>query len=129
MRQLKEERSIGELFGELSDEVSTLFRQEMELAKVEISQNTSKIGREAALLAVGGAVAYAGFLALLAAVIVGLANAGLPWWASALLVGAAAAATGYFLIQSGLDGLKKNSLAPRQTIETLRELGNGRQRR
>lgn len=129
MRLLKEDRSLGELFGELSSEISALVRQEMDLAKAEMAQKTSRLGRDAGFLAAGGAIAYAGFLAILAGVIVALAEAGLPWWLSALLVGVVVAAGGYILIRSGLNGLKQNDLTPRQTIETLREIGNGRQTR
>lgn len=126
MRLLKEERPLGELFGELTSEMSTLVRQEMELAKAEMSQKTSGLGRDAGMIAAGGAVAYAGFLAIVAGIIVGLAAAGLSWWLSALLVGLVVAGVGYLIAKSGLDGLKKNDLTPRQTIESLREIGNGR---
>lgn len=129
MRLLKEDRPLGELFGELTSEVSTLVRQEMELAKAEVSEKTSGLGRDAGLAAAGGAVAYAGFLAIVAGIIVGLAAAGLPWWLSAVLVGVVVAIAGYLILRSGLDGLKKTDLTPRQTIESLREIGNGRQTR
>src|SRR5512133_1897300 len=126
MRLLKEERPLGELFGELGDEVSTLVRQEMELARTEMSQKTAGLGRDAGFVAAGGLVAYAGFLAILAGIVVGLAAAGLAWWLSALLVGIVVAIGGYLIMRSGLDGLKKHDLTPRQTIQTLREMGNGR---
>lgn len=126
MRLLKEDRPLGELFGELASEVSTLVRQEMELARTEVSQKTSGLGRDAGMIAAGGAVAYAGFLAIVAGVIVGLAAAGLAWWLSAILVGVVVAIAGYLILRSGLDGLKKSDLTPRQTIESLREIGNGR---
>jgi hypothetical protein len=44
-------------------------------------------------------------------------------WLSALLVGLVVVAVGYFLIKKGLDALKREDLAPRQTIETLKEDG------
>jgi len=69
----------------------------------------------------GGAVAYAGFLALLAALIIGLGQLGLPWWLSALIVGLVVAAVGYFLIQRGLKSLKQEGVKPERTIETLRD--------
>jgi hypothetical protein len=46
----------------------------------------------------------------------------LPLWLAALLVGLVAAA-GYFLVKKGLDALKQESVAPQQTIETLKEDG------
>jgi hypothetical protein len=69
----------------------------------------------------GGAVAYAGFLAILAGIIIGISSLGVPWWLSALLVGLVVTGVGYFMIQKGREALKQESLAPRQTINTLKE--------
>ena len=121
MQMNREDRSVGELFAELSREMATLVRQEVHLAKAEVSQKASQIGKDIGFLAVGGAVAYAGFLAIVAAVIIGLAALGIPWWLSALLVGLVVAGVGYFLVQKGLSDIKQADLAPRQTMETLKE--------
>ena len=120
MQRPRDERSLGELFADLSRETTTLVRQEVELAKTEMTQKASRVLKNVGFLAIGGAVAYAGFLAIIAAVIILLA-AILPWWLSALLVGIVIAATGGFLIWKGLDALKKEDLVPRQTIESLKE--------
>jgi len=117
----RDERSLGELFGELAREITTLVRQEATLAKTEITQKLSLVGKDVGMLAAGGAVAYAGLLAIVASVIIGLANAGLPWWASALLVGVVVAGTGGFLVQRGINALKHEDLAPRETLETVKE--------
>ena len=121
MQQRRDERSLGELFAELSRELTVLVRQEAELAKTEISQKASKVGKNVGFLAVGGAVAYAGFLALIAAVIIALGQLGVPWWLSALIVGLVVAGIGGFLVQKGLSALKQVDPAPRQTIDTLKE--------
>src|SRR3712207_8586422 len=47
----------------------------------------SRVGRDIGFLAIGGAVAYAGFLAIVATVIIALGANGVPWWLAALLVG------------------------------------------
>ena len=116
-----DDRSLGELFADLARESSTLIRQEVELAKVELSQKASRTGRDIGYLAIGGAVIYAGFLAIMAAVIIVLAANGVPWWLSALLVGLVVAGIGYFLVQQGLSRLRQRDLAPRQTLESLKE--------
>jgi hypothetical protein len=121
MQQNRDNRSLGELFAELSRETSTLVRQEVQLAKAEMSQTASQIGKDIGFLAVGGAVAYAGFLALIAALILGLVALGLAGWLSALIVGLVVAGVGYFLVQKGLNELKRVDLKPQQTIETLKE--------
>jgi len=116
----KEERSLGELFGELSRETGELIRNEVALARVEVSQKVSRMGRDIGSLAVGGAIAYAGFLAILAAIILGLAEF-IEAWIAALIVGLVVAGIGYFLVQRGLNNLKRQDIAPTQTIETLKE--------
>ncbi len=115
-----DERSLGELFSELAQETSTLVRQEVQLAKTEMGQKASRVGKDVGFLAAGGAVAYAGLLAVLAGVIV-LVGQVIPMWLSALLVGLVVAGVGYFLVRRGLEALKREDLAPRQTIETLKE--------
>jgi hypothetical protein len=121
MQEAREERSLGELFSELAQEVSTLVRQEATLAKAELGQKATRVGRNVAALAAGGAVAYAGLLAILAAIISALVHAGLEWWASALLVGVVVAAIGGFLVMKGINALKSEDLTPRQTLESLKE--------
>ncbi len=120
MQRPRDDRSLGELFADLSRETTTLVRQEVELAKTEMTQKASRVLKNVGFLAIGGAVAYAGFLAIIAAVIILLA-AILPWWLSALLVGIVIAAIGGFLIWKGLDALKKEDLVPRETLESLKE--------
>lgn len=116
----RNERSVGDLFGELSQEMSTLVGQEVQLAKAEMSQKASRVGKDLGFLAVGGAVAYAGFLALLAAAILALALI-LPGWAAALIVGVVVAAIGFFLVRKGLKDLKQTDPAPRETLQTMKE--------
>lgn len=62
--------SLGELFSEMTTELSTLFRQEVELAKTEARDEAGRAGKAAALFAVG---AVAALLAL------SFLSAGLAW--------------------------------------------------
>ena len=118
--QSRDDRSLGELFGELTRETSTLVRQEVTLAKVEMSDKAARAGKHVGILAAGGAVAYAGLLAILAGVIA-LLNAVMPLWVAAILVGVVVAVVGYLLLRRALDALKREDFAPRETIETLKE--------
>jgi hypothetical protein len=118
--QSRDGRSLGELFSELAQETSTLVRQEVNLAKTEMSQKASTAGKHLGVLAAGGALAYAGLLAILAGIIA-LLNDVMPLWVAALLVGIVVAIVGYLLIRKGLDALKREDFAPRETIETLKE--------
>jgi hypothetical protein len=118
--QSRDNRSLGELFSELAQETSTLVRQEVNLAKTEMSDKASRAGKHVGMLAVGGALAYAGLLAVLAGIIALLNNV-MPLWASALLVGVVVAVVGYLLVRRGLEALKREDFTPRETIETLKE--------
>ena len=117
---VKEERSLGDLFSELATETSTLVRQEVSLAQTELTQKATVVGKDIGFLVVGGAVAYAALLAILAAVIIGLAYF-IPAWAAALIVGVVVGIVAFVLISSALKSLKETDLTPRQTVETLKE--------
>ncbi len=120
MEQSRDDRSLGELFSELSRQTSTLIRQEVALAKAEMKQKGTEVGKDIGMLAAGGALAYAGLLALIATVIIILAEF-IPWWLSALIVSLVVLGIAGLLVQRGISALKQTSLAPEQTIETLKE--------
>jgi len=118
----RENKSLGELFGDLTRDIVTLVRQEAALARTEIAQKVSGIGKHVGLLAAGAAVAYAGLLAIVAGIIITLAQqTEMALWAAALLVGVIVTALGGFFVWKGLDALKRLDLAPCETIETLKE--------
>jgi len=121
MQARRDDRSLGELFGDLARDMGILVRQEVGLATTEITFKASRVGQELAVLAVGGLVAYAGLLAIVAAAIIAVAAAGVAWWLAAFLVGLVVAAVGGVLVQRGLGSLKRVDLAPRQTMQTLKE--------
>ena len=116
----KEERSLGDLFTELATETGTLVRQEVALAQTEIVYKATKAGKNVGYLVVGGAVAYAAALAVIAGIVILLANF-MPAWLSAMLVGVLIGGAGYFMIASALAELKKTDPMPRNTIETIKE--------
>jgi hypothetical protein len=119
-QMVKEERSLGELFSELASDTGTLVRQEVALAQVELTKKATAIGKNVGYLVVGGAVAYAAALAIIAAVIIGLSYF-IPAWAAALIVGVVVGIVAYMMISSALAALKRTDLAPRETVETLKE--------
>jgi membrane protein len=121
MESTREERTLGEMFAELSRDTRTLLQQEITLAKTELREKAAAAGKSAGLIAAGGLVAYGGLLGIVAAVVLALIELGLPAWAGALVGGIVVAATGYFLVRSGLGRLSTQELKPRETIETLKE--------
>ncbi len=121
MPALREDRSIGELFGQLSQDMTLLFRQELQLARAEMSTKISQVTTNVVSVVAGGFVAYVGALALVAALILGLHEvAEISPWVSALIVGAIFAIAGYLMLNRGLKELKRVDLAPRRTVETLK---------
>lgn len=115
-----ENRPLGDLFGDLAAEMSNLVRQEVALAKVEVGQKAKYVGRNVGYLVVGGAVAYAAALAIIAAIIMLLARV-MPHWGASLLVGVVVAIIGWLLIGKALSALQQTDLTPRETVETLKE--------
>lgn len=120
MQRQEDTRSLGELFSELANETTTLVRQEIQLARTEMTQKATQAGKDMGMIGAGGAVAYAGLLALIAALIIGLGEL-IPLWLSALIVGLVVVGIGYMLIQRGLTALKQIDPKPQQTIQTLQE--------
>jgi TRAP-type C4-dicarboxylate transport system permease small subunit len=116
-----DERSLGELFGDLARDMGLLVRQEVELATSEMTRKVTRAAQDVAMVAVGSLLVYAGLLGILAALVIGLAAAGLSWWQAALVVGVVAAVIGALLLQRGLAALKQTDLAPRAALESLKE--------
>jgi len=120
MQQTNDERSLGDLFGDLARDMGTLVSQEVALARTELTEKATQVGKDIGVLAVGGLVAYAGLLAIIAAVILLVATWGVPLWVSALVVGAVVAGVGALLVQRGISALKQQDLTPRQTIDSIK---------
>lgn len=122
-------RSIPDLFRKLRDETTTLFRQEVALAKAEMSDKVSRVSRNAIYVGVGAMVAYAGFLFLLLAlshlILIGLGRLGLSpaiaVWIAPAIVGVVFAAIGYGFLQTAISTFKRESIAPRKTMQSLQE--------
>lgn len=89
-------RPAGELVRQLTEQVSRLARQEVQLAKLELAEKGRRAGLGAGLFAGSGLVAVYGLAALVAAAILALAVV-LPAWLAALLVG-----LGLFALAGGL---------------------------
>lgn len=121
MADRKDERSLGDLLAELSRETGQLVRKEIELATTEMTAKAKKAGTDAGIVAAGGALAHAGLLVLLAAVVIALAQLGIEPWLSALIVGLLTIGIGYLLVNKGMANMRRTTIAPTQTIETLKE--------
>lgn len=117
---MKDERSLGDLFSELAQETGLLVRQEVALARTEITDSATRVGKNVGIIAAGGALAFCGLLAVIAAVILGLAYF-MPAWLSALLVGIVVIAVAALIAMPAMNALKKTKLAPTESVESIKE--------
>lgn len=124
------EKSIFDLVADLRDETKALIRQEMELAKTELSEKLSHFRRSAVWLAIGGGIAYAGVMLLLVGLAflvsyafqsMGIAPA-LANFIGASLIGMVIALIGYGFIARALNSFSQESLTPDKTLHTLQQL-------
>jgi len=116
-------RSLGELFTDLSRDVSMLVRKEIELAKLEMSRIASTLVRRATFIAIGAVLAVAGLLSLIATLTLAGIALGLSPLASSAIVTVLMLAIGGVLVMQGLSALRSDALVPTETIQTLKETG------
>ncbi len=119
-RRTNADRSVAGLLSDLADETGVLVRQEIALFKAEIREKLGRLGVGAGALAAGGLVAFSGWLALIAAAILGLGNVLAPWLA-ALIVAVVVIVIGAGLLLFGKSRLDAGALVPRRTLTSLRE--------
>jgi hypothetical protein len=115
------ERSLGELFGKLSDETSTLIRQEMALARAELTEKGKEAGKGAGLFGGAGAVGLLGAGAITAGIIL-LLDLAIAAWLAAIIVGLIYVAVAAFLGLKGRDRIQAATPpVPEQTVDTVKE--------
>jgi len=113
--------STGELIRQLSEQTSTLVRQELELAKAELSEKGKRAGIGAGMF---GAAGVAGLLALgaLTACLILLLDKGMDVWVAALIIAVVYAAAAAILALIGRDRMRESMPpAPEETVESVKE--------
>jgi hypothetical protein len=113
--------SVGELIGEVTSDLSTLLRQELELAKAEVKQEATKSGKAVGMLGAAGFAGYMVALFLSIALWWALANVMDEGWA-ALIVAALWAVIAAVLASVGRKRLRTVNPKPERTIQTLKEV-------
>ena len=115
------DRPIGELIKQLSQDTSTLIRQEMALARAEMTQKGRQAGKGAGLLGAGGVVGLLAAGALTAFFILLLSEVMEPWLA-ALIVAVVYGAIAAVLALTGKKEVQEaGPPVPEQTVETVKE--------
>jgi hypothetical protein len=116
-----ENTSVGEMFRDISRDLSTLLRQELALAKAEVKQEATKAGKGAGML---GGAGFAGYM-----VVLFLSFA--LWWAlanvmdeglAALIVAVVWAVAGAVLYVTGRKRLRELNPMPERTVDTLKQV-------
>ena len=119
------ERSLGELFRDLTTETSELVTKEIALVKAEARQTGTTLARDGAKVGVAAGLAFAGALALTAFLIAGLGDLlGGKYWLSALIVGVLFFAIGAGLVKNAIADVKRRGQSVRQTVETVKDTGS-----
>ena len=115
------ERPASELLKQLSDQTTTLVRQEIELAKLELQEKGKKAGIGAGMFGAAGVLGLYAVGALTATIILGLATF-LPGWVAALIVTVIYAAIAGVLALRGKAQVKEATPpVPEQAVETTKE--------
>ncbi len=112
--------STGELVSDVVSDISTLFRQEVALAKAEMREEVKKAGKGARMFAAAGGAGYFVLLFALLAVMFGLGEVMALGWA-ALIITVVLGAVAAVLALRGRSTVRAVHPTPAQTVETLRE--------
>jgi Putative Actinobacterial Holin-X, holin superfamily III len=113
--------SVGQLIGEVTKDLSTLMRQELELAKVEVKAEAKKAGQGAGMFGAAGFAGYMVLMFLSFALWWGLENVMDAGWA-ALIVAALWAIIGAVAFVMGRKKFQQVNPKPERTVETLQQV-------
>ena len=107
-----EEKTIRELISDLTTKSNDLIRKEIQLAKLEVSEALEALQKAAVSFAIGGVLAFGGFLVLLLAAVLGLDLIVRQPALSALIVGIVVVAAGAAVAFGGKKALETKTLGP-----------------
>ena len=114
------DRSLGDIVSDVTSDISTLFKQELELAKTELKQEMTQAGKGAGLL---GGAGVAGHLLLIwvSVTITAVLDSWMPLWAAALIVTVVWAVIAAALAVTGRKAIKESNPQLPTTQRTLKE--------
>ena len=115
-----EERPLRELVLQLSQDAARLFEQEIALAKQEAREKVEQLEKGLLAASAGALVLHIGALALVAALILLLAES-MPAWAASLVIGGIFCIGGALMLAQGKRSLKRVELTPEKTIKSVQK--------
>jgi uncharacterized membrane protein YqjE len=118
--QPRDPRSLGDIVSDISSNLTTLIRQEMDLAKTEMKEEVAKVGKGAGLLGGAGLAGWFLLLFLSVTLMYGLDEV-MPRWVAALIVTAIWAVIAAVLALTGKKAIKEANPQLPETQQTLKE--------
>lgn len=115
------DRPLKEIVSGLGRDMGLLIRQEIQLAKAEISERAARLGQGAVTIGIGAFLAYAGLLALVSTLVLVLIAAGVEGWVAAAIITIVLLITGYALIRSGRQKLASGRPMLQKTTDNAKE--------
>lgn len=115
------ERSLGELFADLTHESAELIRKEIELAKVGLTESAEDMKSGLVSIAAGGAIVFAGAMILLLAAVRALDPLLPSPWMSPAIVGGSVVTIGFVALLVGRGRVRDADIVPRESVESLRD--------
>lgn len=115
------ERTLGQLVADATQDLSTIVRSEITLAKTEITADAKVAGKGAGMFAGAGVMGFLGLVLLLFAVVYALVAAGLPTWLAFLIVAVVLFVVAGILALAGRRSVSKVKGKPERAIATTQE--------
>lgn len=121
MSLTRADRPIPDLLRDLSRDTSTLFRQEIALAKAEIGEQAATVAKDAVWIGVGAVLLHLALLVTVAAMVLGLIAVGMVPWLAAVVVAASIALIGGGIVATRVATIRRRTLIPVHTVDSLKE--------
>jgi uncharacterized membrane protein YqjE len=116
-----DDQRLGELLRRFAQDAGTLVRQEIALAKLELRENIKQYARDVSKVGIAAGIGLLGVFALMACAIIGLGAVLDNYWLSALIVAAVLLFAAGIMARGALAHMRRKSVAPDQTVATLKE--------
>jgi uncharacterized membrane protein YqjE len=116
---MNSDTSLKGLAQSLIDEVTLLIRQELRLAKAEVSEDINRAQRSVVMIVAGLLLGFCALLILLQAIVIALAEI-MPGWLASIIVALVVGGTAAALIKSGQKTLTSHSMVPERTIRSVK---------
>jgi len=118
-----DDRSLIELFRDLSQQAYTLIRQEVALAKTEVSERANAMASDAIWIGAGVLLIHMALGTAIAAIVLALGAAGMSLATAAALVATVLIVIGAIVVQSRVSAIRRRRLVPGRAVHEIKETG------